>query len=127
VNINIAQLRNFAAVLASLSGLSQAWSLWFLPTTPTLLMTALCGAFYLLLALGLFGISRFSLFLAVILPLLRSWLSLWPLPIDAWEQLRVLSDVAIAATCVPVLWVSVQPNYRKPRIEAAHTSEESSA
>jgi hypothetical protein len=109
VKLNPIKLRNFAALLAALSGTSQAASLWFLPTTPQLLLTALCGACYLLLFLGLLGVGRLTLLLAILLPLLRVWFGLWPLPIEAWEQLRVLFDIAIALTCVPVLWHSLHP------------------
>jgi hypothetical protein len=108
------KLRNMAAVLATLSGAAQCLSLWLLPVTPTLLLTALTGSLYLLLALGLFGISRFTLMLAITLPLLRSWFGLYPLDIPAWELLRVACDIAIAALSVPVLWASLDPDYRPP-------------
>ena len=106
------KLRNMAAILATLSGAAQCLSLWLLPVTPTLLLTALSGVIYLILGLGLFGIARFSLLLAIALPLLRSWFGLFPLDIPAWELLRVACDIAIAALCVPVLWSSLHPDYR---------------
>jgi hypothetical protein len=101
-----------AAILATLSGAAQCLSLWILPVTPVLLLTALTGAFYLFLALGLFGISRFSLLLAISLPLLRSWFGLYPLEIPAWELLRVACDIAIAGLSLPVLWASLEPDHR---------------
>lgn len=106
------KLRNLAAIIAALSGASQCLSLWLLPTTPTLLMTALLGTGYLLLGLGLFGISRFSLFLAVSLPPLRGWFGLYPLDIPAWELLRIASDLTIAILCIPALWASLHPEHR---------------
>jgi hypothetical protein len=106
------KLRNMAAILATLSGAAQCLSLWILPVTPVLLLTALTGAFYLFLALGLFGISRFSLLLAISLPLLRSWFGLYPLEIPAWELLRVACDIAIAGLSLPVLWASLEPDHR---------------
>lgn len=106
------KLRNMAAILATLSGAAQCLALWVLPVTPVLLLTALTGALYLFLALGLFGVSRFSLLLAIVLPLLRSWFGLYPLEIPAWELLRVACDIAIAGLCVPVLWASLDPDHQ---------------
>ena len=103
------RLRNLAAILSTVSGAGQCFALWLLPTTPALLLSAWLGTLYLFLALGLFGISRLSLFLAVTLPTLRAWFAFGPLPIDAWEFLRIACDVAIAALCLPALWVSLDP------------------
>lgn len=111
--MNLAKIRNLAAILATLSGASQCIALWLLPTTPTLLMTALCGALYLVLALGLFGVARFALLMAIGVPVLRSWFGLYPLELPAWEFLRVAADLAIAALCIPVLWASLDPAYRE--------------
>ncbi|WOJ93186.1 hypothetical protein R0135_15565 [Congregibacter variabilis] len=107
------KLRNLAAIIAILSGASQCFSLWLLPTSTTLLLTALTGTLYLLLGLGLFGISRFSLFLAITLPPLRGWFGLYPLDIPAWELLRIASDLTIALLCIPSLWASLHPEYQK--------------
>ena len=107
------KLRNLAAIIAILSGASQCFSLWLLPTSTTLLLTALTGTLYLLLGLGLFGISRFSLFLAITLPPLRGWFGLYPLDIPAWELLRIASDLSIALLCAPSLWASLHPEHQK--------------
>ncbi|MEO1080025.1 MAG: hypothetical protein AAFY29_10745 [Pseudomonadota bacterium] len=107
------KLRNLAAILATLSGAGQCFSLWLLPTTPELLATALLGSLYLLLGLGLFGIGRLSPFLAVIALPLRSWFGLMPLDIPAWEFLRIAGDVATALLCVPVLWAGLDHRYRE--------------
>jgi hypothetical protein len=111
------RLRNLAAVLTTLSGAGQCFSLWLLPVTPTLLATAALGSLYLLLALGLFGISRLSLLLAVAILPLRSWFGLYPLSIEAWEFLRVATDLTIALLCLPVLWDSL--DHRHEKIEPA--------
>lgn len=115
------KLRNMAAILATLSGAMQCFSLWLLPTSPALLLTALAGAAYLLLGLGLFGISSFSLFLAIGLLPLRSWFGVFPLDIPAWELIRIATDLAIAALCLPVLWASLDPSHRRiePGLRAA--------
>lgn len=119
-----ARLRNCAALLALISGMAQSASLWFLPTSASLLMTALCGSAFLLLALGLFGVSRFSLFLGVTLPALRAWFGLWPLPVDAAETLRLLADAGIAILCIPVLWSSLRPDYQHARHSMPSDAEE---
>ncbi len=102
-----------AAILASISGAGQCLTLWLLPTTSSLLLIALCGTFYLLLGLGLFGISRLSLFLAILLPPLRGWLGIYPLDIPAWELLRIATDLAIALLCIPPFWASLHPEHQK--------------
>ncbi|WP_439107093.1 hypothetical protein [Congregibacter sp.] len=107
------KLRNLAAILATLSGAGQCLSLWLLPTTSTLLLTALVGTFYLVLGLGLFGISRFSLFLAITIPPLRGWFGVYPLDISAWELLRVAADLTIALLCISPLWASLHPEHQK--------------
>lgn len=103
------RLRNLAAILSTVSGAGQCFALWLLPTTPMLLLSAWIGTLYLFLALGLFGNSRLSLFLAVSLPPLRAWLAVEPLPIDAWEFLRTACDLAIAALCLSALWAGTGP------------------
>ncbi len=107
------KLRNLAAVLTALSGSGQCLALWLLPTTPILLGTALMGSVYLILALGLFGISRLSLFLAVVFLPLRSWFGLLPLDLDTWEFLRIACDLCIALLCLPVLWLSLDHAHEK--------------
>ena len=106
------RLRRLAATIATLSGACQCLALWLLPTTPQLLATSLLGTLYLLLGLGLFGISRLSLLLTITLLPLRSWFAVCPLDIPAWEFLRIAADLAVAVLCIPVLWRSLDPEYR---------------
>lgn len=107
------QLRNLAAILATLSGAGQCLALWLLPTSTGLLLTALTGSVYLVLGLGLFGIARFSLLLAITLAPLRSWFGLYPLDLPTWEFLRVAADIAIALLCIPAFWSSLDPGHRE--------------
>lgn len=118
VDTDPAKLRNLAAILTTLSGAAQCLSLWLLPTTPELLATAFLGTLYLVLGLGLFGISGLSIILAIVLLPVRSLLQLAPLDIETWEFLRVACDLAVAVLCMPVLWAMLDPNYRK--IEPGH-------
>ncbi|MEM6543404.1 MAG: hypothetical protein AAF680_00790 [Pseudomonadota bacterium] len=110
-SLDYQKLRNMAAIIATLSGLLQCASLWLLPTTPVLLLTAFTGAVYVVLGLGLFGISRFSLLLAITAPPVRSWLGLFPLEITTWEWLRTAADISIALLCLPVFWASLSPDF----------------
>lgn len=111
--LDMHKLRNLAAILTTLSGGAQCLVLWLLPTSEELLLTAFCGFLYLLLALGLFGISRLSLFLAIIVLPLRSWFGVFPLDIPAWEFLRLSCDLAVAVLCLPVLIAALGPNWEK--------------
>jgi hypothetical protein len=120
------KLRNMAAIIITVSGAGQSLSLWLLPVTPGLLMTALLGSLYLLLGLGLFGTARLSLLLAIVLPPLRSWFGLYPLDIDAWELLRIAGDLAIAALCIPALWSSLDPMHHRAAPETAGAMTEDS-
>lgn len=65
----------------------------------------------MVLALGLFGIARLALLLAITIPVLRTWFGLYPLELPAWEFLRIAADLAIAALCIPVLWSSLDPGH----------------
>jgi hypothetical protein len=107
LRLDHARLRNIAAIIAMVSGLGQVAALWLLPTDTTLLITGVLGGLYLLLSLGLFGVSRLSLFVAILGLSLRAWFGWSPLPIAAWEYLRAGADAAIALLCIPVLWDSL--------------------
>jgi hypothetical protein len=64
------RLRNLAATLLLLSGCTHIAQLWFVQLDGIALLGALLGVIYLLTSLGLAGRSRFSLWVAAILPLL---------------------------------------------------------
>ena len=70
------KLRNLAASLILLSGFSHVAQLWLETLTGPVLISAAIGMIYLLLALGLFGQSRFSLGAGCLLPALSTWLML---------------------------------------------------
>lgn len=67
-NNRIMPLRNTAAILAILSGSGQIAALWFRQLTEATLLDALLGAVYLIIGIGLFGQSRFTLFMAIAIP-----------------------------------------------------------
>jgi membrane-anchored protein YejM (alkaline phosphatase superfamily) len=61
-------LRTVAASLLCLSGLGQIAALWLRELTAAALADALLGTVYLVISIGLFGLSRFSLVLAIVIP-----------------------------------------------------------
>ncbi|MEM6484087.1 MAG: hypothetical protein AAF662_03750 [Pseudomonadota bacterium] len=105
------RLRSTAAVLATVSGLFQCAALWLLPITPALLLSALAGSLYVLLGLGLFGVSRFSLALAIAVPATRCWMGWFPIEVGLWDTVRDLSDIVISLVCLPLFWKSLDPEF----------------
>ncbi len=64
------KLRNFAATLSLISGGAHVGQLWYTELDALAMATALLGIFYFLLGLGLAGQSRFSLWMAIVIPVL---------------------------------------------------------
>ena len=100
------RLRMLAAVLITVSGMAHIGVLWSWPLTSDTVLTATCGAVYLFLGLGLFGLSRTSLVLGVALPLTRTLLVLWFLGFTelAWlGYLFLLADALVFSLCAVIL------------------------
>lgn len=74
---DIQPARRLAAALVLLSGMIHLALLWVRPLSEETVITACCGAVYLFLSLGLLGVSRTSLLLAVALPLARTGTALY--------------------------------------------------
>ncbi len=99
--IRIRWIRLVAAWLVLTAGTLQAASPWYRPFDSETLVIAATGVVYLIVAVGLFGLSRFTLFVAVALCLARS---VW-LPVDASLQvLLTVTDFSAALACLLVLW-----------------------
>ena len=97
-------LRTATATLVTAAGLAQVAMLWVFDLGAPVLLTALSGGGYLLLGLGLFGVSRFALALAAAVCGTRAWLAFAPVPVLAWEQLRTVVDLLVTATALGLLW-----------------------
>lgn len=100
-----ALLRNTAAVLMCMSGALQIATLWLRELTGVALGDVLCGTVYLVIGIGLFGQSRFSLFMAILVPSVATAVLLylvWP-PAQI-HTLRMSVDVVVALLCAIVLW-----------------------
>jgi hypothetical protein len=67
-NNPVSFLRTLAASLICVSGIGQIAALWLRELNDTALADGLLGSVYLIIGIGLFGQSRFSLVLAIIIP-----------------------------------------------------------
>jgi hypothetical protein len=99
--------RYAAATIVAVSGVGQIATLWRYRLSEGVLLTALIGGVYLLIAIGLYGRSRFTLFLAVGVSaacagMLMASSAPWPWP--AAQVLRFASDIAVVVLCCRVLW-----------------------
>ena len=98
-------LRTTAACLMSLSGLAQIAALWLRELSGTALVDGLLGTVYLITGIGLFGHSRFSLFVAIVIPAVAGGALLYTLPLPGHAYtLRMAVDAAIVLLCTIVLW-----------------------
>ncbi len=101
------KFRNTTALLMLLSGMSQIALLWFRETGALTLGIALGGMFYLLLALGLSGRSRFTLWLTsasvTLAGIARSTLWVPDAPDPVLAMLMTI-DGAVAVLCLYILF-----------------------
>lgn len=105
VNRFISFLRIVAASLLCLSGLAHIAALWHRELTGMAIADALLGAVYLIIALGLFGKSRFSLFLAIVIPAaVAAWLYVSLTQPGQVQLLRMGVDLSVALLSTLVLW-----------------------
>ena len=112
IDKSIRQQRNVAATLITLIGCSHIAELWFIDLSRETLLLALLGAVYLFIGIGLYGRSRFTLFLAMVLPAAGIALALQLDPIEsmsAMALLRIISSLLVIALSTTVLW-SVRNN-----------------
>lgn len=98
-------LRHTAATLMCLSGAAQIAALWLRDLTGMALVDGLLGTVYLAIGIGLYGHSRFSLHLGVVVPAAAIaalfYSTAQPGQIYA---LRMTADVVVSLLCVTVLW-----------------------
>ena len=98
-------LRVTAATLVTIAGITLVGSLWFRELSGAALQDAIVGSVYLFIGIGLFGRSRFTLFLAIGACLASiAWLSSMHKSPDSLMQLRMLVDLAVILCSGFVLW-----------------------
>jgi hypothetical protein len=98
-------LRYTAAMLICLSGLAQIAALWLRELTGTAVADGLLGTVYLIIGIGLFGHSRFSLFMAIVVPVTVIAVLLYTVPqAEPVYTLRIAVDTAVVMLSAIVLW-----------------------
>ena len=88
-------LRLLAATLVIGSGTGRVASLWFRELNHQAVLDATIGAIYLFMAIGLYGSSRFTLFVAMGLPLASALYTATHYGAGLWPALRMLGDTLI--------------------------------
>ena len=99
-------LRTFAAILITLAGAALITALWFRELTETAVIDAVLGAVYLIIGIGLFGRSRFTLFVALVVPALDAAWLLHRVPAgtqDAVQAARLSLDLLVVLSAALVL------------------------
>jgi len=101
----ISLLRNLAATLITFSGIGLIASLWLRDLTGVALADAMLGTVYLIIGIGLFGQSRFTLFMAIVIPATAAGflLNAFPHPGQV-HTVRVAIDAVVIVCSVIVLW-----------------------
>jgi hypothetical protein len=100
-------LRNLAAALMLMSGLTHIGQLWFVKLDGNVLLAALLGMFYLLVSLGLSGRSRFTLWLASCLPAAAAGAAVLKPETRSLETLwiwHIGADIAVPCLCLYILY-----------------------
>ena len=96
------KVRDLAAALMLLAGITHVAQLWIYPLDGATIFAALFGMFYFLIALGLAGRSRFSLWVGVVIPALGisagidRYLS--PSPVDLSQVNVAINLLVVIAT-----------------------------
>lgn len=104
------RLRIVAAAVIVASGAALIASLWLRPLGEDALLDAALGATYLILGIGLWGRSRFSLWLGVALPAAALTVALFaPGKAPALPQWRLAADGIVILCCLLALWRGTGP------------------
>jgi MFS superfamily sulfate permease-like transporter len=87
------------------SGVTQIAALWLRELTGTALIDGLWGTVYLAIGIGLFGHSRFSLVLGVVIPCAAIAALFYTVAQPAQiYALRIAIDVVVVLLCATVVW-----------------------
>lgn len=106
VSIDYERVRVLTALLILASGSGQVALLWLHDLDPSILIGAFLGVVYIIIGLGLLGQSRFTLFVAVVVPLAGA---LWLLNlisesgINTMQFALLIVDVLVAFSAVLIL------------------------
>jgi len=108
----VTRLRNIAATLLTLSGISHIALLWLRDINLPLLVSVSFGAVYLFIGIGLYGQSRFALFTAVIFPGLGAGLALNTFPLASFSSLGLGQLATNFVVIVISAWVLFQVRHQ---------------
>jgi hypothetical protein len=97
----ISWLRNLAATLLTLSGISHIAALWLRDVDLAVLVDASFGAVYLFIGIGLYGRSKFVLVPAIIVPAIGAWLAL------ANNELSSFSTMGLSQLSVDLIIIAL--------------------
>ncbi|MEM6582237.1 MAG: hypothetical protein AAF699_13225 [Pseudomonadota bacterium] len=106
MSIDYERVRVLTALLILASGSGQVALLWLHDLDPSILIGAFLGVVYIIIGLGLLGQSRFTLFVAVVVPLAGA---LWLLNlisesgINTMQFALLIVDVLVAFSAVLIL------------------------
>ena len=89
-NVHFSRLRVLAAILITTSGVGQVALLWFRDLSASTLTGAFIGVVYIIIGIGLLGQSRFTLFVAIVIPLSAAVLLLNVVPGGAPNTLQII-------------------------------------
>jgi hypothetical protein len=101
------RLRLIAATLITCSGAAHIASLWFRELNGIAVISALIGAVYLIIGIGLYGRSRFTLFVAMVIPLAHAGLVELHTATSCLHPAQLAgmaADVTVALFSTAVLW-----------------------
>jgi len=102
---NLRLLRNVAATLVTMSGAALIGALWFRELDGMALLDALAGSIYLFIGIGLYGQSRFTLFVAIAASAVSAlYLSYVRDAPGILDQLRISADLIVIGCSAWVLW-----------------------
>ena len=110
--MNTSRLRNFSATLITLSGVSHIAELWLRDLNAAAILNALLGATFLFIGIGLYGRSRFALFLTAVIPSTAAVLAIKGYPIDgspaqvfdSLARAQMSAEIIAAIFCAPILF-----------------------
>jgi len=100
-------LRLVAATLVTSAGALRVASLWLRELNQAAVLSLLLGAVYLLIGIGLFGRSRFALFMGMLVPAATSVLAVSYFTMAGLHPVQwagLCADAVAVACCVCVLW-----------------------
>ena len=106
----VSLLRNGAAILITLSGTGLIAALWLRDLTGAALTDALLGAVYLIIGIGLFGQSRFTLFMAIVVPAIAAGLLFYAFPDPGQVHTARLAIDAVVVLCSTIVLWDVRNN-----------------